>query len=85
MFDETPVFRKIIVPWYDTDLACTVTLIFLVAVFLFACCGLSAALELTGGYIPFIGVPCFLLIISAAGIISITLRLIHRNRGGFKQ
>ena len=84
MFDESPVFRKVMLPWYDTDLACSVTLVFLVAVFFFACCGLSAASEVPGNH-HLIWVPSFLLIISTAGIVSIFFRLIRRNTYRFKR
>jgi hypothetical protein len=83
MFDETPVFRKVIVPWYDTDVACILLLIFQVAVFLFACCGISVASEMPNNH-HYIWVPSFLLIISAVGILSISYRLIGRNAYKFK-
>lgn len=84
MFDETPVFRKVIVPWYDTDGACILTLVFLVAVFLFACCGLSVTWELPSPY-PFIWVPIALMLLSATGVTSIFLRLVRRNAYKFKK
>lgn len=84
MFDETPVFRKVIVPWYDTDRACMLTLMFLFAVFLFACCGLSAALE-APGYHPYVWMPSVLMMFSATGMVSVLLRVIRRNAYKFKK
>lgn len=78
MFDETPVFRRVIVPWYDTDAVCILMILFMAAVFIFACLGVSVVYETPINY-HHLWVPSFLLIISAVGIASISLRLVRRN------
>lgn len=82
--DQNPLFRRIILPWYDTDTACVLTGVFLLLVFLFALAGVSVAFETPdGGRRAW--VPAALLIFSAAGIASVCLRLFRRHVSKFKK
>lgn len=40
---ENPVFRKKIIPWYDTNVLCVVMIVFMLFVFAFAIIGIIAA------------------------------------------
>jgi hypothetical protein len=75
--DESPVFRKLIIPWYDSEPVCLVTLMFLDIVLLFGAAGVSAALE-HPEYYEHIWVPILLIVTSGIAIISMTLRLVKR-------
>jgi hypothetical protein len=41
--DQTPFFRKIIIPWYDSNSACWILMICMLLVFGFALVGVSVA------------------------------------------
>ncbi len=43
--DTNPVFRKVIVPWYDSETLCVVEIVFMVAVILFGFAGISVVRE----------------------------------------
>jgi hypothetical protein len=72
------LFRKAFIPWYDTELAMMLTLIFAVVVLLFSMAGIVAALD-TPSYYGYIWVPCLLALLSLAVTISIIVRLIRRD------
>ena len=82
--DQNPLFRKVILPWYDTDVACILTGVFLLVVFCFSLTGISVALEMpeSGKYI---WVPGVLLVLSVVGMISTCLRLLRRHAHKFKK
>ncbi len=78
-YDEKPVHRTLIVPWYDTKAACLIVIVFMLAVLLFGLVGISVAGEsesLHGG----IWVPILLVAMSAVTIVSTVIRLIRRFR-----
>lgn len=77
-FKSELLFRKAFIPWYDTDLALLITLIFVLIVLLFSLAGVAAALD-TPRYHDFIWVPCLLGTLSLAVTISTLIRLIRRG------
>jgi len=76
--DKNPVFRKAIIPWYNSTPAYIIIIIFMLLVFSFAMTGISVANEYPK-YQGYVWVPIMLLILSAAIIISATARLIKRH------
>jgi hypothetical protein len=82
--DPNPLFRKTIVAWYDSEIACGVTAFFFLLVFLFGMTGVSVVGE-TPAYRPCLWVPMLLLLLSGGGIGSIAVRLIHRWTSRFQQ
>lgn len=74
---SSPVFRKIIVPWYDSETACLLVIIFMDMVFLFGAAGVSAAYEILE-YHSYAWVPAALMLMSGSVIVSTTARLIRR-------
>lgn len=82
--DQNPLFRRIILPWYDTDIACVLTGVFLLLVFLFALAGISVAFETPDGG-RHAWVPAALLVLSAVGIATVCLRLFRRYANKFKK
>lgn len=75
--EDSPVFRKIVIPWYDSEIACLITLIFLYCVFLFGIFGVSVAREFHEFY-KHIWIPVLLTVLSFLAILSITIRLLKR-------
>ena len=75
--DEKPIFRKIIVPWYDSEIACLLMILFMVLVFLFGIAGLSVSSEVVE-YNDFIWVPILLILLSGWVVVSTMIRLIKR-------
>lgn len=76
-FDEKPIFRKIIVPWYDSETACLLLILFMVLVFLFGIVGLSVSSAVVE-YNDFIWVPILLILLSGWVVVSTMIRLIKR-------
>jgi len=76
-FDEKPIFRKIIVPWYDSETICFLLILFMVLVFLFGIVGLSVSSEIVE-YNDFIWMPILLIVLSGWVIVSTVIRLIKR-------
>jgi Mg2+ and Co2+ transporter CorA len=75
--DQPPVYRKIIVPWYDSETMCLVAVIFLFPVLLLGLVGINVA-DNTQQYHAYLWMPVLLTVLSAGVIISITFRLIRR-------
>jgi hypothetical protein len=78
--DQNPVFRKIIIPWYDSENACLALMGFLAAVAVFGVIGLSVTRE-DPAYTEFAWVPGLLLVLSATIFVTIGIRLILRHTG----
>ena len=75
--DQNPMFRKIIVPWYDSEAACLIMIVFMFFVLLFAFAGVSVAHEYFE-YHEHIWVPVLLMVMSCAVIVFTIIRLIRR-------
>ena len=75
--DPNPMFRKVIVPWYDSETACLIVIVFMFLVFLFGFAGISVAREQTE-YVEYIWIAILLVILSGAVIVSTTVRLVKR-------
>ena len=76
--EQNPVFRKEIIPWYDSNAACLIAIFIMFLVFIFGLMGFSAARE-HEEYNSYMGIPIALIILSGIIIVSITIRLIRRN------
>ena len=75
--DQNPLFRKVIVPWYDTKKACFTVIIFMLVVFLFGIAGILEAVEKIE-FNEHIWVPVLLVAMSTWVIASTVIRLIKR-------
>ena len=83
-YDEKPIYRKLIVPWYDTQKTCLLVILLMFLVFLFALAGVSIAGE-SPQHRTMIWLPILLLVMSASVIISTAFRLIKRIRYRFSK
>lgn len=75
--DQNPMFRKIIVPWYDSEAACLIMIVCMFFVLLFAFAGVSVAREYVE-YHEHIWVAVLLMVMSCTVIVSTIIRLIRR-------
>jgi hypothetical protein len=82
--DQNPLFRKVIVPWYDSLSACYIVIFFMILVFLFGFAGISASRE-NLAYHEHVWVPVLLVLMSGGVIISTTIRLIKRYSRRFSK
>ena len=80
--DHSPSFRKVVIPWHDSDLFCMVISVLMALVFSFSRVGLRMASEVDG-YHTHGWVPLLLMILSgivlASNIIRILTRMIRRR------
>ena len=81
---KSPVFRKAVIPWYNSKTAYIIVLVFLLLVFLFAMVGISVSRE-DPAYNGYVWVPLILLVLSAGIIVTTIARLIkHYTRKSTK-
>ena len=76
--DKNPVFRKAVIPWYNSTSVYIIMIIFMLLVFFFALAGISVARE-SPEYQGYVWVPAVLLAMSAGIIITTAARLIKRH------
>jgi len=74
---ENLLFRKAIVPWYDSETACYAVFTLMFVILLFGVLGLSAAREVTA-YRGYTWVPVALILMSLAVLVSTIIRLVRR-------
>ncbi len=75
--DQNPLFRKIIVPWYDSEMVCFIVIAFMFLVLIVGIVGISGAYEKVE-YREHIWVPILLVIMSGLVMVSTAIRLIKR-------
>ena len=75
--DQNPVFRKSFVPWYDSETACIIVIIFMIVVLLFGFAGISVAHE-NVKYQEEVWVAVLLVVLSGGLLLITTVRLIKR-------
>jgi hypothetical protein len=75
--DHPPVYRKVVVPWYDSEIVCLVAIILLFPVLFLGMVGINVANN-TDQFGSYLWMPLLLTILSAMVILSVTLRLLKR-------
>jgi len=73
LYDQNPVHRKLITPWYDSRTVCLVVILSMLLVFLFALVGVYFAWENTL-YREMIWLPALLALLSGIVILSTIVR-----------
>jgi len=76
--DQNPLFRKTIIPWYDSEAVCIGVIVFMMIVFFFGVVGISVARE-NSEYHGYVWIAVLLVVMSAAVIFSTIIRLIKRH------
>ena len=74
---SSPVYRKFLIPWYDSDFSCFATMVFMIPIILFGLAGIFVAYE-NSEYKDHIGIPMFLVLASLGIIFSTSTRLLKR-------
>lgn len=75
--DQNPLFRKIIIPWYDSKTACKIMITIMLGILLFGLIGISAATS-NELYNDYIWAPVFLTIASAVLLVAAVIRLVKQ-------
>lgn len=75
--NKNPVFRRAIIPWYTSNTAYSILIVFMLVVLLFALAGISVVNE-SPAYNGYVWLPVLLLVLSAGIIILTMARLIKR-------
>lgn len=78
--DQHPVFRRVIVPWYDSEAACVILIVMMFFVFLVGSAGISVARE-EAEYAGFLWVPVLVVLLSGSVIVTAAVRLARRLIG----
>ena len=76
--DPNPLFRRVIMPWYDSPPVCWMLLTAMVALVFFSVVGLLVA-RATPEYHRFVWVPWSLLVLSLFMLLSLSSRMIQRR------
>jgi len=76
--DQNPLFRKAIIPWYDSEAVCIGVIVFMIIVFFFGVVGISVVRENTE-YHGYVWIAVLLVVMSATVIFSTIIRLIKRH------
>ncbi len=82
--DPSPMYRKVIIPWYDSETVCVFMIGCMLLVFLFSLAGLSVSYE-NPDYHKHIWVPVLLILLSSCIIISTSLRIARQYFYNFKK
>ncbi len=75
--EKTPVFRRAIIPWYDSNRVCWIVVGFMLVTAIFSTVGLFAALE-DPAYQNYFWLPLLLLLLSAGISTSTLIRMVRR-------
>ena len=75
--DKNPVFRKVIIPWYNSTTVYVIVLVIMLLVLFFAMAGISVSKE-NVAYNKCVWVPALLLAMSAVIAVTTVARLIKR-------
>ena len=75
--EKSPVFRKPVIPWYQSKTAYGLTIAFMLIVLLVGLVGMSVTREIDA-YNGYVWVPALLVVLSGSVIITNIIRLIRR-------
>lgn len=75
---QAPLFRNVIVPWYDADTVCYGLVALMAVVLIFSILGVAAAREVPE-YQGYAWVPLLLAMMSTGVLVSTIVRLFRRN------
>lgn len=75
---RTPLFRNVIVPWYDADTVCYGLIVLMAGVLIFSFFGIMASREVFE-YRGYIWVPLLLAMMSTGVLVSTVVRLVRRH------
>ena len=77
--DQNPFFRRTIIPWYDSNLLCSIFIAICVVTLVFAVIGINVALA-NQAFSGFVWLPSSMAFLSLFVIIKILIKLIKRRQ-----
>lgn len=80
---KNPFFRRIIVPWYDSEAACLLVIMAMFLALLFGIAGISVVRE-SADHLKHLWIVLLIILLSSSIIVSTTIRLIRRYLGRLK-
>ncbi len=75
---KSPLFRNVIVPWYDADTVCYSSMALMAVILIFSIVGVAAARNVPE-YRGYVWVPVLLAVMSTGVLVSTIVRLVRRN------
>jgi len=78
--DQNPLFRRVIIPWYDSDALCIIVIVLMFFVLLFSIAGIFVVFE-NIDYRNYLWLPGLLIMLSGSVFILTSIRLSKRHRG----
>ncbi|MBL0713764.1 MAG: hypothetical protein JJV98_08690 [Desulfosarcina sp.] len=75
--EKNPVFRRAIIPWYDSDRVCWIVVGFMAVTALFSAAGISVAMEELA-FLNYIWLPLLLILLSTGTAVATLIRMIRR-------
>jgi len=75
--DQNPIHRREIVPWYDSEIACLILMVWMILSLLFGSVGIAVAHQ-HPAYHQYTWVPIVIVMLSGGVIISTAIRLAKR-------
>jgi formate-dependent nitrite reductase membrane component NrfD len=75
--EKSPVFRRAIIPWYDSDRVCWIVVGLMLAIAVFSGIGLSVALD-SPAFNNYFWLPLLLLLLSTGIAVSTLIRILRR-------
>ncbi|MBU0768000.1 MAG: hypothetical protein KJ687_02750 [Proteobacteria bacterium] len=82
--DQNPLFRKTIIPWYDSEAVCIGVIVFMLIVFFFGAVGISVARE-TAEYHGYVWIAVLLVVMSGGIVFSTIIRLMKRRASRYSK
>jgi hypothetical protein len=76
--DKNPLFRRAIIPWFDSDRTCWFVIAAMIFTGFFGTAGISVALE-SSGFEGYFWLPLLLVAMCTAVLVSTLIRLVRRH------
>jgi hypothetical protein len=76
--DKNPLFRRAIIPWFDSDRVCWLVIVSMILTGLFGAAGISVALE-SPAFQDYFWLPLLLVVMCAVVLASTLTRLVRRH------
>ena len=77
--DQSPLFRNVIIPWYDSNPSCWILVVWAFCVMIFGVVGVVTALT-RQEYADYLWFPCMLTALSLFLGVKVMMRLANRRR-----
>ena len=79
LYDKKPIYRRLIIPWFDSEAVCFFVILFMIVIIWFALIGLGVAYEKVK-YHRHMWVPFLIILMSTWVFVSTSIRMIRRYK-----